>query len=53
MISKRIHPDCVEPGLDCVRRASAPDTGCSTASDVGKQTLVPYSADYYFFRSVE
>jgi hypothetical protein len=32
---------------------SAPDTGCSNASDVGKQTLVPYSADYYFFRSVE
>ena len=32
---------------------SAPDTGCSTASDVGKQTLVPYSADYYFFRAVD
>jgi len=30
---------------------SAPDTGCSTSSDVGKQALVPYSADYYFFRS--
>jgi len=29
---------------------SAPATGCSAASDVGKQTLVPYSADYYFFR---
>jgi hypothetical protein len=28
---------------------SAPATGCSVASDVGKQTLVPYSADYYFF----
>jgi hypothetical protein len=29
---------------------SAPATGCSVAADVGKQTLVPYSADYYFFR---
>jgi hypothetical protein len=30
---------------------SAPDTGCSALSDVGKQELVPYSADYYFFRA--
>ena len=29
---------------------SAPADGCSTSSDVGKQTLVPYTADYYFFR---
>ncbi|MBZ5532699.1 MAG: DUF3455 domain-containing protein [Acidobacteriia bacterium] len=29
---------------------SAPATGCSAAADVGKQTLVPYTADYYFFR---
>jgi Protein of unknown function (DUF3455) len=28
---------------------SAPATGCSAATDVGKQALVPYSADYYFF----
>jgi hypothetical protein len=28
---------------------SAPTTGCSVLSDVGKQTLVPYTADYYFF----
>ncbi len=28
---------------------SAPATGCSSAADVGKQTLVPYSAEYYFF----
>jgi hypothetical protein len=28
---------------------SAPATGCSVLSDVGKQTLVPYTADYYFF----
>lgn len=29
---------------------SAPEDGCSTSTDVGKQTLVPYTADYYFFR---
>jgi hypothetical protein len=29
---------------------SAPADGCSTSSDVGKQTLVPYTADYIFFR---
>ena len=28
---------------------SAPADGCSTEGDVGKQTLVPYTADYYFF----
>ena len=28
----------------------APAEGCSTSADVGKQTLVPYTADYYFFR---
>jgi Protein of unknown function (DUF3455) len=26
-----------------------PPTGCSGAADVGKQTLVPFTADYYFF----
>jgi hypothetical protein len=31
----------------------APTTGCSVAGDVGKQTLVPYSADYYFFHGDE
>ncbi len=30
---------------------SAPATGCSTLADVGKQTLVPYAADYHFFRA--
>jgi Protein of unknown function (DUF3455) len=30
---------------------SAPGSGCSVATDVGKQTLVPYSADYYFYRA--
>ncbi|HZU26351.1 MAG TPA: DUF3455 domain-containing protein [Bryobacteraceae bacterium] len=29
---------------------SAPVDGCFEGSDVGKQTLVPYTADYYFFR---
>ncbi|MBV8865630.1 MAG: DUF3455 domain-containing protein [Acidobacteriaceae bacterium] len=32
---------------------SAPATGCAVATDVGKQTLVPYSADYFFFRGNE
>jgi len=30
---------------------SAPATGCSVPGDVGKQVLVPYTADYYFFRN--
>lgn len=30
---------------------SAPATGCSVSGDVGKQTLVPYTADYFFFRA--
>jgi hypothetical protein len=30
---------------------SAPATGCSVSGDVGKQVLVPYTADYYFFRN--
>jgi Protein of unknown function (DUF3455) len=29
---------------------SAPDDGCSTTADVGNQALVPYTADYLFFR---
>ena len=29
---------------------SAPTTGCFTGSDVGNQALVPYTADYVFFR---
>jgi hypothetical protein len=29
---------------------SAPTEGCSTSSDVGSQVLVPYTADYYFYR---
>jgi hypothetical protein len=27
----------------------APATGCAVGTDLGKQALVPYSADYYFF----
>lgn len=30
---------------------SAPATGCALSGDVGKQALVPYSADYFFFRA--
>jgi uncharacterized protein DUF3455 len=30
---------------------SAPASGCSVPTDIGKQVLVPYSADYYFFRA--
>jgi hypothetical protein len=32
---------------------SAPGDGCSTVNDVGKQVLVQYSADYYFFHKTE
>ena len=28
----------------------APADGCSTSADVGKQVLVPYTADYYFYK---
>ena len=30
---------------------SAPTAGCLVTGDVGKQVLVPYTADYYFFRN--
>jgi hypothetical protein len=30
---------------------SAPADGCLVAGDVGKQVLVPYTADYYFYRA--
>jgi Protein of unknown function (DUF3455) len=29
---------------------AAPSTGCATASDVGAFVIVPYSADYFFYR---
>jgi hypothetical protein len=28
----------------------APSTGCAVATDVGKKALVPYTADYFFYR---
>ena len=28
----------------------SPATGCAAAADVGKRTLVPYEADYVFFK---
>ncbi len=30
---------------------SAPADGCSVSTDVGKQALVPYTADYYFYKA--
>jgi hypothetical protein len=30
---------------------SAPATGCSLETNVGATTLVPYTADYYFFKA--
>jgi hypothetical protein len=30
---------------------SAPAEGCAVSTDVGNQTLVPYTADYFFFRA--
>jgi len=30
---------------------SAPATGCSVSTDVSAQTLVPYTADYYFYKA--
>ena len=30
---------------------SAPATGCAVSTDVGAQILVPYTADYYFYKA--
>src|SRR5579863_4481994 len=30
---------------------SAPSTGCALSTDVGSQVLVPYTADYYFYKA--
>jgi len=35
------------------RGGVAPSDGCSTPDDVGQQRLVPYSADYYFYRKTK
>jgi hypothetical protein len=32
---------------------SAPEEGCSDSNDIGRQTLVPYSADYYFYHEAK
>lgn len=32
---------------------AAPDSGCSTSADVGNQALVPYTADYFFYKEDE
>lgn len=29
---------------------SAPESGCSTAGDIGKRAMVPYTTDYVFYR---
>jgi hypothetical protein len=29
----------------------APSTGCSLSTDVGKRALVPYTADYFFYKA--
>jgi len=31
----------------------APSTGCASASDVGRQAFVPYTADYYFYEKAK
>jgi hypothetical protein len=29
----------------------APQTGCALATDIGRIALVPYAADYFFYRA--
>ena len=29
----------------------APSTGCAQSADVGSKALVPYTADYFFFKA--
>ena len=31
----------------------APSTGCALSTDVGKKALVPYKADYFFYRDAD
>jgi len=33
------------------QKAASPTTSCSVATDAGKQTQEPCTADYYFFRA--
>jgi hypothetical protein len=30
-----------------------PSTGCTESPDVGKKALVPYTADYFFYKAAE
>jgi hypothetical protein len=30
---------------------AAPATGCSSSTDIGRRALVPYAADYVFYRN--
>ena len=44
-------------GTDFIQRldtsgGSAPPTGCAQMSDVGNKALVPYTADYFFYKAV-
>lgn len=31
----------------------APSTGCTVPTDIGKRALVPYTADYFFYRAAD
>ena len=31
----------------------APSTGCASSADVGRKAFVPYTADYFFYRSTD
>jgi Protein of unknown function (DUF3455) len=31
----------------------APSTGCTESTDVGKRALVPYTADYFFYKAIK
>jgi hypothetical protein len=33
--------------------APAPSTGCTQSTDVGKMALVPYTADYFFYKAIK
>jgi hypothetical protein len=43
-------------GVSIVQRVNtvggkAPATGCAEETDIGKKSLVPYEADYFFYRA--
>ena len=44
--------DHVYPAAEHLWRV-APSTGCAVSTDVGKKALVPYTADYFFYRFPE